>query len=98
MDELHPAPLRLERQPAGGWGQGHARDERHLEHLEQRPRVPDPAGRPDPLRRLTGSWAALFVSCGFVNWLMCLLFARYCSLVPARVQLAARDARAKGRA
>ena len=45
MDELHPAPLRLERQPAGGWGQGHARDERHLEHLEQRPRVPDPAGR-----------------------------------------------------
>lgn len=40
------------------------------------------------LKRLTGSWAPLFVTCGAVNWVMCLLFANFSSLEPARDSLA----------
>jgi hypothetical protein len=49
------------------------------------------------IQSMTGSVALLFVSCGSINWLMTILFAKYCSLEPARQTLARLDAQRKGK-
>ena len=43
------------------------------------------------IKNRTGSVLPLFAGCSLINWVMNLLFARYCSLEPARDILARRD-------
>ena len=43
------------------------------------------------IKGYSGTVAPLFVGCATVNWVMNVLFARYCSLEPARQTLARRD-------